>query len=565
MRKFYLIIAGLYVAAYLVPLATRPLIIPDETRYAEIPREMIVSGDWIVPRLNGLRYFEKPDLGYWLNAISMGLLGPNRFAVRLPAALAAGLTAALLSMLISRCSEDRLWSVLSCAVLLTCVFFYGIGTFAVLDMPLTFFLTGAMVCFFLAYRAQGKERRLPEVFCGVFCGLAFLTKGFLAFAVPLVAIVPFMLWENRGRDLPRLLWRPALAALLVVLPWSIAIHVREPDFWRFFFWHEHVRRFLSDQPQHPEPFWFFLPVLLVATFPWTLVVPAAVSGLKRQRNRDRSLLRYCLCWFLLPLLFFSASRGKLATYLLPCMPPLAILVSAGSITYLRGGKQKLFNGGAYLGSGGFALAAVLLVLCVFSPVEIFPIHSRGEEYRWVLATSSLISWAAALCAAGRLRALGHKLLFFALGPAVLMMLAGTVIPDEAKEGKAPDEFLARYAGRATSRTTLVVDHRLVRAVCWFWKRDDLLVTGGDGELEYGLEQADAAGRLLTVGQLRELAGRASPGRPVILIAKARRYREWQDSLPEPAFVRVGQGFALAEYGTGSPPEAPRGGCARNKD
>ncbi|MBT3377592.1 MAG: phospholipid carrier-dependent glycosyltransferase [Victivallales bacterium] len=137
MKKLGMTIVVVYILTYLVPLGVRPLTIPDETRYAEVPREMVTSGDWIVPRLNGVRHFEKPILGYWLNAVFITLLGQNRFAVRLSAALAAGLTALLLFALASRHAVVRRCALPGASILLSSVFFYGVGTFAVVDMPLT--------------------------------------------------------------------------------------------------------------------------------------------------------------------------------------------------------------------------------------------------------------------------------------------------------------------------------------------------------------------------------------------------------------------------------------------
>lgn len=548
MKRLYAIAIGLYVLAYLVPLGLRPLIIPDETRYAEVPREMLASGDWIVPRLNGVRYFEKPVLGYWLNAASIGVFGENRFAVRLPCALSAGLTALLLFGLVRRYGKDGTSAVLSAGILLGTAFFYGVGTFAVLDMPLTLFLTGAMVCFFFAYRHQGRQRRFYEALFGAFCGLAFLTKGFLAFAVPVVVIVPFMFWEKRWRELFTMAWVPIAAAVLISLPWGIAIHAHEPDFWRFFFWHEHVKRFLSDDAQHAEAIWFFLPVVLGGLLPWTLVLPAGVAGLKQRGFRHDTLLRYCVCWFLFPFLFFSMSRGKLPPYILPCFPPLAFLMASGLQAYFGEKRRKLFDVGAYVGAAIFALAVLVVVVHEVAGLELLPLYGAGETYKLVLAGVGLLAWAAALLAAGRSHGDGRKLLLFALGPVVFMIASGLVFPNEAKDRKAPEEFLARHADAVTPETIIVVDPRLVRAVCWLWKRDDVFVIVGLGELKYGLEQPDATGRFLSLEQLADMLGRSGLNGHVVLVAKAKHFREWESVLPQPTRLDIAQGFAFAEFG-----------------
>ncbi|MDZ7696998.1 MAG: phospholipid carrier-dependent glycosyltransferase [Deltaproteobacteria bacterium] len=178
-----------------------------------------------------------------------------------------------------------------------------------------------MGSFFYATReGRGAKHRLWMALFGGFCGLAFLVKGFLAFAVPVVTVVPFMLWERRMNRVLKASWIPILAAVLVVLPWALMIHLREGDFWNYFFWTEHISRFLSPIPgQHPKPFWYFIPVLIGGLLPWVALMPAAVMGVGRRWRQD-AFIRFLFCWFFFPFLFFSASSGKLIPYILPCFP-----------------------------------------------------------------------------------------------------------------------------------------------------------------------------------------------------------------------------------------------------
>ena len=253
MKTSAIMIPGLFLLLYLAPLGLRPIIIPDESRYAEIPREMIASGDWIVPHLNGLRYFEKPVLGYWINAASMLLFGENAFAIRFPSALAAGLSSLMLFFMVRRFVGRYSIGMLAAAVFLTCLEVLGVGTFSVLDTMLALFITGMMATSFFAHMEEmPRKKRALLAFSGVFCGLAFLTKGFIAVVMPLAVVVPFMVWERRGSDLFQTCWIPVVAAVLVSLPWAVMIHIREPDFWRFFFWNEHIRRFMAGNAQHME-------------------------------------------------------------------------------------------------------------------------------------------------------------------------------------------------------------------------------------------------------------------------------------------------------------------------
>ncbi|MEI6809940.1 MAG: phospholipid carrier-dependent glycosyltransferase, partial [bacterium] len=261
MKKAAIALFACFLLVYILPLGVRTLVIPDESRYAEIPREMISSGNWVTPTLMGIRYFEKPVLGYWLNAASMSVFGQNRFASRFPAAAAAGL-AAILCFVIARRKGTRI-GLLAAGILLSSTLVFLIGVFNVLDGPFSLCITGTMVFFFLAWTETDVRRKIGLLaVCGIFCGLSFLAKGFLALALPVVVIVPFLAWERRWKDYLVLPWIPALVALLVAMPWSIMIAMKEPDFWNYFFWIEHVERFTHPlAAQHPEPFWFFLPII----------------------------------------------------------------------------------------------------------------------------------------------------------------------------------------------------------------------------------------------------------------------------------------------------------------
>jgi len=202
MKKYSVAIIALFLILYILPLGVRPIAIPDEVRYAEIPREMIASGEWVVPYLNGLRYFEKPVLGYWLNTLSITLFGENAFAIRLTSALSAGISALMVFFLIRRFGGGSQAGILGAAVYLTCLLVLALGTLSLLDSMLSMFLTGAMASFFFAHKETIPSKRVAFLaLFGLFCGLAFLMKGFLAFVVPFITILPFIFWERRFKEL----------------------------------------------------------------------------------------------------------------------------------------------------------------------------------------------------------------------------------------------------------------------------------------------------------------------------------------------------------------------------
>ena len=547
MKKSSVLIIGIFLLIYIAPLGIRPITVPDECRYAEIPREMLVSGDWVVPHLNGLRYFEKPVLGYWLNAASIKLFGENAFAIRFPSALSAGATALAVFMGVLRFGGGYSAGILAAAALLTCLEVFAVGTVSVLDSMFSLFVTGAMISFFFAHMGETSAKKTSSLaLAGIFFGLAFLTKGFIAFAVPVVAIVPFMVWEGRWKELFRIPWVPIVAAVVIVLPWAIMIHLREPDFWHYFFWTEHIKRFFSDNAQHAQPFWYFIPVLVVGALPWTVLVPAAIQGLRKAGIKD-PLIRFSICWFLLPFLFFSASQGKIGTYILPCFPPLIILISIGLRNYLKGGVNRAFRVGAFLFSAMVCGLGITLVLIHLTDLRIFSVYDPAETWKWVLLVIGLLTWGLLLGCAGGSQNSPRKIVLFTAAPLLFMLIAPSVMPDQLKEKRAPAAFLLRHLDRIKPDTILVSDDDPVRAVCWFYKRCNVFLIENGGELGYGLGYGDSKHRLLSIRQFKDLARKTADKGNVILIMKAKRYAEYHHLIPKPLFEDIDGRFAFVQF------------------
>ncbi|MGB5145914.1 MAG: phospholipid carrier-dependent glycosyltransferase, partial [Porticoccaceae bacterium] len=271
-----LLLLLLFAGAYLVPAWQRPLWIPDEARYAEISREMLQGGDWVVPHLLGLVYFEKPIAGYWLNSLSILLFGENHLAVRLASVISVWLSAGLVFVLASEMFRSRRKAWLASVCYLTGLLVYGIGTYSVLDSMLALWLNLALVACYLGIQTtQARTRLFCYAAMGLAVGMAFLTKGFLAFVVLALVVLPYLIYRRRLADL-RYLGLVVLCLLLVSLPWSLAIARRAPDYWHYFFWVEHVQRFAADNAQHKAPFWFYLPCLLVGLLPWLGLAPASL-------------------------------------------------------------------------------------------------------------------------------------------------------------------------------------------------------------------------------------------------------------------------------------------------
>lgn len=551
-----LILLFFFLFAYMFPLGARDLVIPDETRYGEIPREMIVHSDWVVPRLNGLRYFEKPVLGYWVHAASLLLFGENNFAVRFPSALAVGLSALLLLGMVrwilrSSSSPDDFPAMLAALVYLSCIEVFAVGNIAVLDSLFSFLVTASFCAFYGACEApRGSSRENAFLaLAGLLCGLGFLVKGFLAVALPVVAIVPFLLWERRFPDILRMSWIPILVALLVALPWGLAIYSREPDFWRFFFWNEHIRRFMANDAQHKESFWFFFLVAPAMFVPWTFLVPAAATGIW-SRIRDQGpqgrLIRFALCWLVLSFLLFSFSKGKLLTYILPCFPPFALLIAFGlDALFQKGARSRLIQGGILICACLFAL-----ILIGFGYVQTFGFEGfRPFGSLWKaggVATGLLAVVLMCLWAFGS-RVRRKKVFLFGMAPLVLFSVAHGTTPDQIIETKTPGPLLKTFSRSLPQDITILADEESLSSVCWYLKRSDVVVVGLAGELDYGFQYPDAAERLLDVQRASEMI-QQNRGK-VALVAKMEHILQWQPTLPVPVSQDQNgpNGFAILRY------------------
>lgn len=488
-----------YLVLYVLPIGAGPLSIPDEARYAEISREMLASGNWIVPHFLGLRYFEKPVAGYWFNNIFHWLFGESHFSARAGVAVATGITALLIYLFTRRVFSSERKAVWATFGYLSCLEVILLGTHATLDPMLTLWLTAAWITWWFGVQAESSPRKL--LVYGIFgaaCGMAFLTKGFVALAIPVAAIVPFMLSEWRVRELCIYgLWSVLIAAL-VAAPWALAIYHREPDYWHYFFWVENIKRFGSAHAQHREAFWFYLPVMFLGTLPWTGLIPASLREAWRDAE-SRPIVKYLAFWVAMPLLLLSIAHGKLPTYVLPLFGPLAILVAVGLIQQLSHGGRKGLKANAIIN----LVLAILGILAVLA-MKWYSHHGQtyygGQTASWIALLSVFGIWAVAAVWSLRRPSTGLAALVLALvGMSVLLPLS---LPQRVIDAKFPDPILSRYSDVLTDASVIGVnDVGLAASTAWVAKRSDLTMLAGHGELRYGLEYPDALNRWIAGDQI----------------------------------------------------------------
>lgn len=371
-------------AVWLVTIQIRPMLDPDEGRYAEIPREMVATGNWVTPRLDGLKYFEKPALQYWATAALYSAVGLSNWSSRL---WTVGLGFACLPLIYAWLARlyDRRAAIAAVAILAMSPYFGIIGHLDLLDASFTFWMCATVLAFALAQAAperSGKERNWMLA-CWAAAALAVLSKGIVVFVLAGGTLLVYSVVERDLRPWRRMhfvLGVPLFLALAA--PWFILVSLRNSDFAQFFFVHEHFQRFLTKEAQRVEPWWYFIALLIVGAFPWLVSLARAAVGAWRDSGSSSQFkpLKLLLLFSALTLVFFSTSDSKLATYILPMFPPLAAFTGVAVAARPR-----------FLAHS--ARAAAGLALFVAAGLLIYSRHRNG------MIPASALGWAIAAATA----------------------------------------------------------------------------------------------------------------------------------------------------------------------
>ena len=330
-RRSWILLGVVIAIVWFANLDVRKLQHPDEGRYAEIAREMAVTGDWVTPRLNGIKYFEKPPLQYWMTAASFQAFELDEWTARLPGVLAGFFTLGVVAYVGSVVGSPAIGAY-AVVALAGCIWPFGIAHMVTLDALLTFWLTLSLGAFILAQHAPPGsriERRWMLLAWAAAAG-GMLTKGLIALAIPFGALVVHSLATRDWRPWRRLHVASGLAVFLVLAaPWFVLVSVRNPEFARFFFIHEHVERFLTTEHRRTGAWWYFLPMLVVGLLPWTGIFLWHLRRSWREAEADANgfaWARFCLAWSAFVLVFFSLSGSKLPSYILPMFPAIALVL-----------------------------------------------------------------------------------------------------------------------------------------------------------------------------------------------------------------------------------------------
>ncbi|MEO7253554.1 MAG: glycosyltransferase family 39 protein [Casimicrobium sp.] len=346
-KNILLVLLAIWVVAWFGTLELRGLFIPDEGRYAEIPREMVATGDWVTPRVNNIKFFEKPPLQYWLTAMSLSVFGDDEWSARLPAAL-LGFLAVLATGFTARVLWGKDGAVATAVVLASSWAFYLCSQYLTVDMSLTAFLTLALCSFLLAQRSSDnsvdRAGRLWMFIAWISCALAVLSKGLIGIVLPALTLIFYSVIARDKAIWRRLeIVRGSVLFLIIAAPWFVLVQHRNAEFFDLFFIREHFQRFASNRSERYGPWWYYAPILLVGAMPW---LPGIIY---QSCNRDVSVqpdtadshfanaasIRptiqafrpdvFCIAWIAAIVVFFSLSHSKLPAYVMPVFPALALL------------------------------------------------------------------------------------------------------------------------------------------------------------------------------------------------------------------------------------------------
>ncbi len=459
---------------------------PDEARYGEIAREMLAMRDYVVPHLNYVAYVEKPPLLYWLTALSFRILGINEFAARMVPALSA-LVGVLATFVFADRMMGRRRAVMAAAILATAPLYAVMAQVLTTDMLLSALTTIALFALFLHFREGG-------IWCWiayVAMALATLTKGPVGIALPALTMLVFLWWERALRGSIQRFHAIAGGLLILAIdaPWFIAISIREPGFLDFYFIGEHLRRIFDSSFSHGEPAYFYVPVIIVGLLPWSLLVPF----LTWRRMTPDPARRYCVVAALVIIGTFSASSGKLIPYIIPALPPLAVLLADGIIACawiedsnpLRSPDSRiLMESGPLLGLLGAAVIIAAMKAASFRTP--YPMLLQPELF----AIGGILVFGGAMTTiafSARLTGAGLSLIVISLAGA---LCAGTWARLAAEPLRSYASLSRAVAERAPS-AKIICYHRYVQGLPFYTRRRVILV-GPLSELRFGAERAPDA-------------------------------------------------------------------------
>jgi len=533
-RRDLLWLAVLFGLLFGFRLGSYPLGAGDEGRYAEIPREMIASGDWVTPHLDGVNYFEKPPLVYWLVAGSMEVFGQNEWAVRAVPALFA-LAGVLLTYAAARRLHDRNAGLFSAVVLGTSLMYFAMAHILLLDMAVSVLMSATLFCFILGVREPAGVRR-RWLFYGLYASaaLATLTKGLIGFLVTGAVMFLWLLVFNQWKRLrPLHLPTGLLLFLALSVPWHVLAARHNATWAHRYFVFEHWQRFMTPAASRPGPWYYYIGVVLAGLIPWVgFLWPAVRAGVRggwaaRAKNADAWFL---VTWAAFIFLFFTKSQSKLVPYILPVFPALSALIGIWLAQVKAAADPGKLRAGLRIFSFVSGLLAVALCLVVVRPALV-----RGLEPAKALALQPMAFTMAAVLVLGgifapwlaRIRGVGAGLTAMAV---TMMAFLAVLLFAAPLLNKPSTRELALYVKAHVQPGERVVHYHGFFHEFTFYAERGVDVAAYKDELEFEEDAAArASGRFYGDDEFRRLWSG-----PVRLWVVARR-RDVKELFADPSF------------------------------
>jgi 4-amino-4-deoxy-L-arabinose transferase-like glycosyltransferase len=498
--KDLLLLSVLICALFSAFLGNRSLSTPDEARYSEIPLEMVQSGDYITPHLDGIKYFEKPILFYWLQVASIKLFGLHEWAMRI-VPLLMGLLGCLFTYVAGRKLYGRTCGLIASLLLATTTLYYFLARFVVIDMTLTTLLSACLFSFLLGNEeAQIKRKKYYFWAMFIFSALATLTKGLIGVVFPGAIIFLWLMLFNEWRQLKTycipsgiLIW------LIITLPWHIAVQHANPEFFRFYLIDQQFARYFTSYANREQAFWYLPTFFVLGFFPWIAFLPQTIAFSWphpfREREKQKTAL-FLMLWAAVIYLFFQFSHSQLPPYILPIFPPLAILTAR----YLSAAiAEQQEERGALYGLRALALVGLIVAAAAITAILERWIPSIG------LSTATMVLpilfWLIACCAPLAFYLFYKKLHI----PCLVLMLSmsGFLISSnlynpllEFKSIK-PLALLLKPLLQPTD--AILSYHGYYQDLPFYLQRRTELVGWGDKEQMYGMRYQDMTGWLIDEG------------------------------------------------------------------
>ena len=492
-NSIMLSIMGVLVTAmflYFAGIGSYPLLDPDEGRYAEIPREMLESGDFITPQLNYVKYFEKPPLFYWITAGSMALFGQKEWAVRLVPAV-AGLLTLLLIMGLGKRFFDARTGVMAAWIYLTSVIPTVLARLPIIDGVFSLILTATWGTWWLGYKVETKRsKRIWYCTAWACLGLAVMTKGIAAIALTGLIVGGFIICRRDWYALLSFAWVPGLLIFaVIVVPWHWAVSAENPGFFHFYIVVQHFARLVSQE--HAKPFWFFIAIFPFGMLLWVaFFFPAVAKSFRKAfevirsprtgRGEGEGIL-FLVIWVLGVIGLFSVSSCKLIPYILPAYPAMALLMAH----FVRG--QALMKRSVLWG------AAILAILLLVSAGILVPVVMRQDALSMAELLPAIRVGQAGLIFGGILLLVSlfkRRLVPFATGFAMVLLFPAMlmVVPSVAKYRKVGGFIKAMP--RPLPQEIRIAEWRNYDQALSFYSGRRTILVDEIGELAYGSAQGD---------------------------------------------------------------------------